>query len=62
MLTFLKAWLATHRPSGEKDQDAAEDLLLSAFIALAIVVTVTVLGTNIAAVFNTIGASIAHWL
>jgi pilus assembly protein Flp/PilA len=58
MLTFLKAWMTTHLPQDEKGQDAAEYAILIGLIALAIVVAVTLLGTQIAATFNTIAALI----
>ena len=61
MLTFLKAWMLTHLPKDEKGQDAAEYALLIAFIALAIVVAVTLLGTQIAAVFTAIANTVGGW-
>ncbi len=61
MLTYFKAWMTTHLPKDEKGQDAAEYALLIAFIALAIVVAVTLLGTNIAAVFTRIATTVGAW-
>ena len=58
MLTFLKAWMTTHLPKDEKGQDAAEYAILIALIALAIIVAVTLLGTQIAAAFTAIAAAI----
>jgi pilus assembly protein Flp/PilA len=65
MLTFLKAWFATrvapHLPKDEKGQDAAEYALLIGLIALAIVLAVTLLGTNISALFGRIAATVGSW-
>jgi pilus assembly protein Flp/PilA len=61
MLTFLKTWFATRLPKSEKGQDAAEYALLIGLIALAIVIAVTLLGTNIAAAFTAIATAVAAW-
>jgi pilus assembly protein Flp/PilA len=60
-MNFVKAWMTTHLPKDEKGQDAAEYALLIAFIALAIVIAVTLLGTQIAAVFTTIANKVGAW-
>lgn len=66
MLTFLKAWFTTrigqYLPKDEKGQDAAEYALLIGLIALVVVGAVTILGTNINAVFTAIAASVGGWL
>ena len=62
MLTFLKAWMLTHLPKDEKGQDAAEYALLIAFIALAIVIAVTLLGTQSANVFTAIANTVGGWV
>ncbi len=54
MLTYVKAWMTTHLPKDEKGQDAAEYALLIGLIALAIIVAVGALGTQIDAVFDAI--------
>jgi len=56
MLTYVKAWMATHLSMDEKGQDAAEYAILIGLIALVIVGAVVILGNNIAAVFNAISA------
>jgi pilus assembly protein Flp/PilA len=65
MLTFLKAWFTTrvgqYLPKDEKGQDAAEYALLIGLIALAIVIAVTALGTQISAAFDAIALAISGW-
>jgi Flp pilus assembly pilin Flp len=61
MLEYLRAWMTTHLPKDEKGQDAAEYALLIGFIAMAIIIAVTLLATQIAAVFNAIGAAMVPW-
>jgi pilus assembly protein Flp/PilA len=61
MLHYLKTWLAVHLPKDEKGQDLAEYALLIAFIAILLIAAVQLLGTNIDAVFDTIGARIGSW-
>jgi pilus assembly protein Flp/PilA len=45
----------------EKGQDLAEYALLIGLIALVVILAVTLLGTNISAVFNNIANEIATW-
>ena len=59
MIEYIKAWLTVK--GGEKGQDLAEYALLIGLIALVVVVAVTLLGTNITAVFNRIATTIASW-
>jgi pilus assembly protein Flp/PilA len=61
MIAYLIALLSRFTntlPKDEKGQDAAEYALLIALIALAIVLAVTALGGQIAAVFNAIVAAL----
>ena len=60
-VNFVKAWITAHLPKDEKGQDAAEYALLIAFIALVIVIAVTLLGQNISKVFNTIATTVGNW-
>jgi pilus assembly protein Flp/PilA len=59
MIEYIKAWLTVK--GGEKGQDLAEYALLIGLIALVVVVAVTLLGTNISAIFDRIGATIGTW-
>ncbi len=61
MFDLIKAWLTVRMPKDEKGQDAAEYALLIAFIALVIIVGVTLLGVNLNAVFNTIATTVGGW-
>ncbi len=61
MFDLIKAWLTVRMPKDEKGQDAAEYALLIAFIALVIIVGVTLLGVNLNAVFNTIATTVGSW-
>ncbi len=58
MLTFLYTWLATRLSKQEKGQDLAEYALLIALIALVVIAAVTLLGTNITAIFNSIAGTL----
>ena len=57
MHIFQRPWL--RRLASEKGQDAAEYALLIGLIALVIVVAITALGLNLAAVFDAIAAGLA---
>ena len=59
MIEYIKAWLTIK--GGEKGQDLAEYALLIGLIALIVVVAVTLLGTNIEAVFDRIAATVGGW-
>jgi pilus assembly protein Flp/PilA len=59
MLDYFKRWLIVK--SREKGQDLAEYALLIGLIALVVVVAVTLLGTNISAVFTRIATTISTW-
>ena len=52
MLAFLKS---------QKGQDLAEYALLIGLIALVVLVAVTLLGTSLTDVFNTIAAEVGTW-
>jgi pilus assembly protein Flp/PilA len=58
MLNYLMTLLQT---KSEKGQDLAEYALLIGLIALVVVAAVTVLGTGISNVFNTIAAVVQGW-
>ena len=58
MLTYVKAWMTTHLPKDEKGQDAAEYAILIGLIAVVIVATVVLLGTQIQAAFTAITAAL----
>jgi len=53
---YIKNWL-----EHEEGQDLAEYALLIGLIALVAVAAVTLLGENITAVFDEIGASVGTW-
>lgn len=59
MFEYLKVWLGK---KDEKGQDLSEYALLIGFIALVVLVAVTLLGTNITAVFNNIAAAVGGWV
>lgn len=61
MFDYLKLWLGAKMPKNEKGQDLSEYALLIGFIALVVLAAVTLLGTNITAVFNRIAAAVASW-
>ena len=56
MHVFQRLWVRL--PASEQGQDAAENALLIGFIALAIVLAVTVVGTNLAAVYDALEAGV----
>ena len=59
MIEYIKAWLTVKNV--EKGQDLAEYALLIGLIALIVVVAVTLLGTNIEAVFDRIALTVGGW-
>jgi Flp pilus assembly pilin Flp len=46
---------------GSKGQDLAEYAILIGFIALTLLISVTVLGLNISAVFNNLASDFISW-
>jgi Flp pilus assembly pilin Flp len=62
MFHYWKTLLATHLPKNtQKGQDLGEYALLFALIAIAVVVTVGLLGTNLSDFFNAIAGAVAGW-
>ncbi len=61
MLAYLLTLLNTHLEKSEKGQDLAEYALLIGLIALVVLAAVTLLGTNITAVFQNIANSVGTW-
>jgi pilus assembly protein Flp/PilA len=62
MFHYWKTLLATHLPQkSEKGQDLGEYALLFALIAIAVVVAVGLLGTNLSDFFNAIAGAVAGW-
>lgn len=62
MFHYWKTLLATHLPAkSEKGQDLGEYALLFALIALAVVVAVTALGTQLSGFFNGIATTVGTW-
>ena len=59
MFEYLKTWMIANK--GEKGQDLAEYALLIGLIALVVVAAVTILGTSLTNVFNTIAATVGGW-
>ena len=57
LLTSLQAWYAT-RVEDERGATAVEYGLLVALIAVVIIAAVTLLGTNLKSMFNSIASSI----
>lgn len=60
LITSLRLSVA-ERFESEKGAAAAEYGLILAFIALAIIVGVTLVGTNLNAFFNDLGTAIGNW-
>jgi pilus assembly protein Flp/PilA len=58
MMKFLRRIL----PRDEKGQDLAEYAMLIGLVALFVVGAVTILGTQLDAVFTAIGGSIGPWV
>lgn len=58
MTKFLRKFL----PRDEKGQDLAEYAMLIGLVALFVVGAVTILGTELDAVFTAIGGSIGPWV
>jgi pilus assembly protein Flp/PilA len=52
----IRSWMTR-----EEGQDLAEYALLIGLIALVVVVAVTILGSGLTTVFNTIAATVAGW-
>ena len=61
MFEYLKVWLGSKMPKGEKGQDLSEYALLIGFIAIVVLVAVTLLGTNINLVFQRIADAVGTW-
>ena len=61
MFHFMKTWFLARLPKDEKGQDAAEYALLIGLIALVVIAGVTVLGTNLDALFSDIGSVVGTW-
>ena len=62
MFHYWKTLLATHLPKNtQKGQDLGEYALLFALIAIAVVVTVGVLGTNLDTFFQYLADTVASW-
>ena len=59
MFDYIKCWLAVRK--SEKGQDLAEYALLIGLIALVVLAAVTILGTNLTAVFNRIATEVGTW-
>ena len=62
MFEYMKLWLGSKLPKDEKGQDLSEYALLIGFIALVVLVAVTLLGTNISGVFTAIANAVAGWV
>ena len=58
----MKNLLFKLMPKGEKGQDLAEYAMLIGLIALFVVGAVTILGTELDAVFQAIGDTIGPWV
>jgi Flp pilus assembly pilin Flp len=62
MFHYWKTLIATHLPKkSEKGQDLGEYALLFALIAIAVVIAVTALGTNLGLFFQSIADTVAGW-
>jgi Flp pilus assembly pilin Flp len=62
MFHYWKTLLATHLPqNSEKGQDLGEYALLFALIAIAVVATVAILGTNLNDFFSYLADTVASW-
>ena len=62
MFHYWKTLLTTHLPKNtQKGQDLGEYALLFALIAIAVVVTVGVLGTNLDTFFQYLADTVASW-
>jgi pilus assembly protein Flp/PilA len=62
MFHYWKTLLATHLPkNSEKGQDLGEYALLFALIAIAVVIAVTALGTNLSDFFDRIATEVGTW-
>ena len=59
MIELLKTYFALR--TNEKGQDLAEYGLLIGVIALIVIVGAALVGTNLLAFFNNLGATIAGW-
>jgi pilus assembly protein Flp/PilA len=61
MLTYFITLFRAHAVKSEKGQDLAEYALLIGLIALVVLIAVTALGVNLAAVFNSIATTVSGW-
>ena len=59
MPDYIKAWFMINK--SEKGQDLAEYALLIGLMALAVLIAVTFLGTQIESIFSAIGNGIMGW-